>query len=299
MAEASPRTQRSTTIPATVTPGRTLWDVGGFGLLAYGIYNLLAVLLGGGGGPEVVLARIAQLVALFPVLFLAPVLIFANSAAREWEDGPWQKAVRWLVLLLGVTYLLFIPISILNHFTIVKSDANVVQRLETSLRSRKQEILAAVAGAGDAESFRRVLSRFPEISNVRISEVDSPAEVRRGIAAGIDLGIRQQLEQLRSQQSSRRELLGATTRQTALGSLVCGISMMALASRLLAWLSPAGRAVGATVGGIGNGLLVLPRQLARTLSTMNVRMQRGFQRWSHERQKRRARSRNRRGNRPR
>jgi hypothetical protein len=299
MAEVSSRTDRSAASPPAAIPGRTLWELGGFGLLAYGIYNLLAVLISGGSGPEVVLVRIGQLVALFPVLFLAPVLIFSNTASKGREDGPWRKTLRWLVLVLGVTYLLFVPISFLNQFTILKTDANVVQRLETTLRNRKQEILAAVAEARDAEAFRRALSRFPEISNVKISQVDTPADIRRGIASGIDLGVRQQLDQLRSQQSSRRDALGASVRQTALGSLVCGITMMALASRLLAWLAPAGQAVGVTVGGIANGLMVLPRQLGRSLSTSNLRIQRGFQRRAHQRQTRRSRSKNRNASRPR
>jgi hypothetical protein len=299
MAEASSRTDRSAASQPAALPGRSLLELGGFGLLAYGIYNLLSVLISGGSGPEVVLARIGQLVALFPVLFLAPVLIFSNSASKGWEDGLWRKSLRWLVLVLGVTYLLFVPISFLNQFTILKTDANVVQRLETSLRNRKQEILAAVAEARDAETFRRTLSRFPEISNVKISQIDSPADVRRGISSGIDLGIRQQLDQLRSQQNSRRDALGASVRQTALGSLVCGITMVALASRLLAWLTPAGQALGFTVGGITNGLMVLPRQLGRSLSTSILRMQRGFQRWAHQRQMRRSLSKNRKASRPR
>jgi hypothetical protein len=276
----------------SAAPEASLWDVGGFGLLAYGIYNLVAVLLSGGSGPEVVLARIGQLVGLFPVLFLGPVLIFASSAAKGLEDdGPWRRLVRWLVLVLAVTFLLFVPVIFLNQFTILKTDANVIQRLESTLQNRRKEILGAVAEVRDAETFRRTLSRIPEISNIRISPVDSPAEIRRGIAAGIDLGIRQQVDQLRSQQTSRRDALAVSVRQTALGSLVCGATMMALAIRLLPWLSPAGYAVGTTFGGITNALMVIPRKLGRSFSTTTLKLRLGYQRWVHQRQMERFRRR--------
>jgi hypothetical protein len=177
-----------------------------------------------------------------------------------------------------------VPLSFLNEFTILKTDANVVQRLETTLRNRRQEIMSSVAGLADADSFRRTLSRFPEISNVRITATESPTEVRKGIASGIDQGIRQQLHQLRAQQRSRRDAFRAAVRQTALGSLVCGITMLALASRLIPWLAPAGKSVGLTLTGIANGLLVLPRLLGRSLASLQQRLQLGYQRWGYQRQ---------------
>lgn len=245
--------------PIQSRDGRLL-QLGGQGLLAFTLYSVAAVLLLSGQGPEVVFARISQLVNLFPLILLSGVLLFAG-AGRSTGGNPLQKVGRWFVLIAAVMYLIFVPLIFLNEFHLYQQDTNQIQRLRTTLGKRKKEILAAVADARTAQEFRTTLERFPEISDIDIKDSETPQQIREGIRIGIDQGINAAVEPALSRLQQRIGSFSNTVRITALGSLVSGLSLFALALRLHSWLAPAGVAMQRTVQNLVNTLTRLPRRL--------------------------------------
>ncbi|MCS5692552.1 hypothetical protein NZK33_11215 [Cyanobium sp. FGCU-6] len=241
------------------TSSRDILTVAGYGLIAYGLYNIVITLLSGRGGVDVVVNRISQLVALFPVLFLGPALLYAAQPGARRESALRHVLVRWLVLVLALSYLAFIPLSIFTQYNYDRITENVVRRLDATLQKRRAEILKSVAGASTPDQFRSALSQFPEVSAVNINPADSPAQVRDGIAKGINQGIRSQIEQANRDRANRVQFLGALVRTAALGSFVCGLSMMALALRIIPWLEP----IGVSISQTGTGLLQGGQRLFR------------------------------------
>lgn len=227
--------------------------LGGLGLLAYALYSLVRIVLSGdsGVGPEASLARMSQLVSLYPVLLLGPLLLFVPQGARR-QKGFWKGVSRWLVFLLAVMFLLFIPLAFLNQYQVTQADSNQVQRFEALLQKRKQEIVTAVAPLQAAEQFRSVLTRFPEITEINIPANQSASQIRGGIVDGINRGIKAEVDQLRARQRQRMLVISTNVRSVAAGSLIAGATLLSLASWLLPWLNPAGQAVAHTLKGMGS-----------------------------------------------
>lgn len=257
--EAQAGSAQASTLLLQTREGR-LFQLAGQGLLAYCLYNIASVLLLSGQGPEVVFARISQLVNLFPLVLLSGVLLFAN-AGRSAGGNLTQRFARWFVLGAAVMYLLFVPLIFLNEFHLYQQDTNQIQRLRTSLGKRKKEILSAVSEARTPQEFRTILERFPDISDIDIKDNETRAEIIQGITVGIDQGISAAVEPALSRLQLRIGSFSNTVRITALGSLISGLSLFALAVRLHDWLAPAGASMQRTWNGIVQTILRLPRRL--------------------------------------
>lgn len=238
--------------------------LGGLGLLAYALYSLVRIVLSGdaGVGPEASLARMSQLVSLYPVLLLGPLLLFIPQGARR-QKGLWKGVSRWLVFLLAVMFLLFVPLAFLNQYQVTQADANQVQRFEALLQKRKQEILTAVRPLNSPEQFRSVLTKFPEITQINIPANQTVSLIRTGIVDGIDRGIKAEVDQLRARQRQRMLAITVNVRSVAAGSLIAGVTLFSLASWLLPWLNPAGQAITHTLKGTGKGFSVMVRRMRR------------------------------------
>lgn len=278
MAEASRESLGEQTLSPTPAPeakpsgsGRQIEGVntevltlGGLGLLAYALYSLVRIVLSGdaGVGPEAALSRMSQLVSLYPVLLLGPLLLFVPQGARR-QKGLWKGVSRWLVFLLAVMFLLFIPLAFLTQYQVTQADANQVQRFEALLQKRKQEIVTAVRPLTSADQFRGVLARFPEVTEVNIPSTQPASQIRTGIVDGINRGIKAEVDQLRARQRQRMLAITLNVRSVAAGSFIAGVTLLSLASWLLPWLNPAGQALAHTIKGIGNGFNTALRKVQR------------------------------------
>lgn len=254
--ETTIRQRSGSSTTAALTPGG-LFGFAGYALLLYGLYNLATIMLGGDGRQDTVWARMGQLLSLFPLLFLGPILIFSSPEARLQPDNIWRAGVRWLLLILAISYLLFIPVSLLNEFNTNQQESNRISRLETLLQKRRKQIMSSIAGINNSSEFVRALKRYPEISNINIIASEAPGKIRSNIDNDISLAINQQINQLLAQNQQRIRRLSATVRNLALGSLITGLSMLSLASRLIPWLGHINQSLSYTTRGIGRWLSVV------------------------------------------
>jgi len=222
----------------------------GYGLLLFGLYSLVTVMLGGEGRQDAVWGRMVQILSLFPILFLAPILIFSTPEARLEEDNIWRAAVKWLVLVLAIVYFLFIPVALLNEFNSNQLESNKISRLNTMLQKRRKQIMTSLSSLSDPGDFEATLKQFPEVSNINIVAAEGAAKIRANIDRDISVAIDRQVTQLRTQNQERIGRLSATVRNLCVGSLVTGFSMLSLASRLIPWLGRSRQILANTTGGI-------------------------------------------------
>lgn len=235
-----PESRRSGPDKLGTNPGRnTLLQAGGYGLLAFTIYNMFLAFALGGKGPEVVLPRIAQLLNQLPWLIVATLMIFATwNPRRANETGPWRVFTRWFVLMMSVAYLMMVPISFINEFTLVQGDKNRIVRVEIDLNRRSKQIMAAVEDVRTIQEFREVLSRIPEVTEVVINAGETPDQIRAAMRSGLQQTITKQVETLKANQQQRLTTLGPTVRSTAFGCLIGALATFALATRLHPWMAP-------------------------------------------------------------
>lgn len=267
-------------VTANATKSRDYLTVAGWGLVAYGIYNILIILFSGAGAPEVALQRMSQLVALFPVLLIGPALVHASQPSARLSKRLHHQLLRWLVMVNCVSYLAFIPVSIYSLYSNERANDNAITRLESTLQKRRKELIGALAKAATPQQIRSALSQFPEVSSVSISPGENPGQVRRDISNGIDQWIRSQLEQAQKQNTARKQYLNALVRTIALGCLVSGGAMLCLAVRMLPWLQQLGLSTLQTATQTSQTLMAnlrrlvrMPRRLVRSNPVARVQKQ--------------------------
>ena len=215
-------------------------QLGGYGLLAYGLLNIIRIVFFPevGAGPDGALVRMAQLASLYPVLLLGPVLLFAPQGALK-EKGLWRALSRWLVLLLALIFLLFIPLSLYHRVIIIQRDANQVNRFQELLQKRKQEILDSVKTLKSIPEFGDALANFPEVRRVVIRPDQSLDSMREALRVALDRGIANESTRLKTGLQKRRSAINASVRDVISVSSMAGLSLLVLATYLLPGLSPA------------------------------------------------------------
>jgi|GEM_PF-1606518 len=233
---ARPKPQRSG--PFTLGTN-TLFQAGGYGLLVFAIYNIVLAFILGGKGPEVVMPRIAQLINQLPWLIVATLMIFATwNPNRSNDTGPWREFTRWFVLMMALAYMLMVPLSFINEFTLIQADKNRIVRVELDLTRRSKQIMAQVADVTTIPEFKEALARIPEVTEVVINQGETPDQVRKAMRAGLQQTINKQVETLKINQQERLLTIGPTVRSAALGSLIGSLTMGSLAIRLHPWMAP-------------------------------------------------------------
>jgi hypothetical protein len=253
----------------------TLFQAGGYGLLAFSIYNIILAFVLGGKGPEVVLPRIGQLINQLPWLIVATLMIFATwNPNRANDTGPWREFTRWFVLMMAVAYMMMVPLSFINEFTLIQADKNRIIRVELDLKRRSKQIMAQVADVATIDEFKDVLARIPEITEVVINAGETPDQVRKAMRNGLEQTINKQVETLKVNQQERLITIGPTVRSAALGSLLGFLTMISLAIRLHPWMAPALPAMRDTVDKAVSKLGKRPRQVLQRIRLITREFQR-------------------------
>jgi len=209
-------------------------ELGGYGLLAYSLFNLARSLAANklGADPEVSLAVMSQLVSLSPIFLLGPVLIFAPQGAIQ-AKGLGQQLARLLVVLFALLFVLFIPLSFFQRFTLTEKNTIQIQQLETTLQTRKLQILAAVQNARGPAEFQQRLSGFPEIRQPNaIPLLQSPAFIRQQIGAALDTAINTEIDRLKKRQQQRLAGITKVVFSVSIGSLITSGTLFIFATYL-------------------------------------------------------------------
>jgi hypothetical protein len=220
--------------------------VAGASLLAYSLYSLF-FLITSNPSPEPlnVIDKIVGFIGLFPPLILGFTLIFFSFPHQAIiGEALWRKLLRQLVALLAIAYLLCVPLTTVQEISQVRIEASSLARANEVLQGRKQAVMTAIAGLKTREEFVATLSQFPEIQSIRIGPNDTPAATIRGVELAIDKALVNQDQTFRAERDQRLNLLRIRGRLTSVGSLVSGLSFLALGSLVVPWISGLARFIG-------------------------------------------------------
>ncbi len=220
--------------------------VAGASLLAYSLYSLF-FLITSNPSPEPlnVIDKIVGFIGLFPPLILGFTLIFFSFPPQAIiGEALWRKILRQLVALFAIAYLLCVPLTTVQEISQVRIEASSLARANEVLQGRKQAVMTAIAGLKTREEFVATLSQFPEIQSIRIGPNDTPAATIRGVELAIDKALVNQDQTFRAERDQRLNLLRIRGRLTSVGSLVSGLSFLALGSLVVPWISGLARFIG-------------------------------------------------------
>jgi hypothetical protein len=234
------RSQSSSAVhPKSTPPSGSVLPYAGCCLILYSLVNLFLLSDSSSIGPELFLNRINHLLSLFPLFFVGTALIFANQKRSRLSrsDSPLQSAALWFALILGVIYIACLPVSFLSRHSMIARDASIVNDTRTELNQRKSEILSSIANAQSVNSIATTLSQFPEVRSMRIQADESVDDVRKAISSGVDDAIRMRIDDLKREQSSRRDQYASSVRTTTVGTLIAGCSFLFLFFQLMPALS--------------------------------------------------------------
>lgn len=220
--------------------------VGGASLLAYSLYSLFFLITSNPSRePLNVIDKIVGFIGLFPPLLLGFTLIFFSFPPQSIiGEALWRKLLRQLVALLAVAYLLCVPLATVQEISQVRIEASNLARTNDLLQGRKQAVMTAIAGLKTREEFVATLSQFPEIRSIRIKPGDEPADTIRGVEMAIDKALLNQDQALRAELQQRLSLLQIRGRLTSVGSLVAGLSFLALGVLVVPWIAGLARFIG-------------------------------------------------------
>lgn len=222
IAGASPELVKPSSIRSPRGLEPSVVALGGYGLLAYSLFNLARSLAANklGTDPEVSLAVLSQLVSLSPFFLLGPVLIFAPQGAIQAKGLP-RQLTRWLVVFFALLFFLFIPLSFFYRHTLIEKNTFQAKGLETALQNRKQQILTAVQNAQSPAEFQQRLSSFPEITKPNaLAPLQSPAIIRQQLAASLDTAITLEINRLKRRQQQRLAGISKVVVSISIGSLL-------------------------------------------------------------------------------
>lgn len=208
----------------------------GYCLLLYSLFNLLASPESGLSiGPELFINRVNQLLSLFPIFLVGSAFVFSNQRrnARKKSYTSLQRPALWFVLILAIVYLGCIPVSFLSRHAMVSRDASILEDTSSDLEQRKAKILSSVAQAQSVNSIVTSLSQFPEVRSMRITTDESVEDVRKALSSGLDEAIRLRIENLKREQSSRREQFASSVRTSTIGTLIASGSFFILFLNLM------------------------------------------------------------------
>jgi hypothetical protein len=252
LAAAHPSGERSAeteTRPAGTGAGKSresqpqLLSIGGASLLAYCTYSLVYLITSNpSASPLVVIDRITGFISLFPPLMLGCVLLIYSFPPQPiFTESLWKKLLRQLVAVITIAYLLCAPITAIQAISQRRIEFSDLSRATEQLTARRQQIMDSISSLTTKAEFEAALGQFAEISAIRISPTDPPAETIRGVGKAIDTALDLQIQTLKSEQSQRLASLQSRARLATAGSLVSGIAFLALGVQVVPWMSALSR----------------------------------------------------------
>jgi hypothetical protein len=238
--EAAPTTlsPAHSTAPVLRKDGSVL-PIAGYSLLAYSLYSLIFLLYSNrSADPLITLDKINSFVGFFPPLLIAYALIFSNDARISAVVDPWwRKLLRQTVAVLAVVYLTCGPLALVQQLSQQRLVASNASRAVDFLTKRKDQILGSVENLQSGAEFVRTLRQFPEIAGINIKPNDSPAEIIKGMTIAIDKEIARQKQVFQAEIQNQNSAVALSSRRAMLGSLLAGLSFLALGTHLLPWLA--------------------------------------------------------------
>lgn len=201
---------------------RSLFRWIGYGLLILAVFDVINILI----PPQLMnpaweFQTIGALVERVPVPLIGLALIFYEGASlRGRAEKPFLKVLSWASLLVGVLYLLLIPLALSNTWRINnQNNAQVVAQSNQQL-SQIQQIKSQLNNATPQE-LNNLLSRLS--SQGRAPNIENSGELKNQLASEIAQAEKRLKKQSETSKASTRLVLLKNSAKWNLGALISGI----------------------------------------------------------------------------
>ncbi len=204
----------------------TLWRLIGYVLLVLSLFDLVEKLIPRRlMNPAWELQTLGALVERVPIPLLGLVLAFYGE--RSWRarwELPLLKFLSWLALLLGVAFLLLIPVGVSNTVRIERQNSEQIAAQIDQQMTQIQKVEDAIEGAKTPAEMEALISRLnrqgrsPDIKDSQQLE-----QVKEQLSDSIAKGEERMTEQAEATRSSQRLGLWKSSVKWNLGALVSGV----------------------------------------------------------------------------
>ncbi len=204
----------------------SLWRLIGYVLLVLSLLDLVEKLVPLRlMNPAWELQTLGALVERVPLPLLGLVLAFYGE--RNWRarwEVPLLKFLSWLALLLGVAFLLLIPVGVSNTVRIERQNSEQIAAQVDKQMTQIQKVEDAIEGAKTPAEMEALISRLdgqgrsPDIKNSQQLE-----QVKEQLSDSIAKGEERMIEQAEATRSSQRLDLWKSSVKWNLGALVSGV----------------------------------------------------------------------------
>jgi len=214
-----------------------LFRIAGYGLLVLSLFDYIDILIPPRFlDPSWEFQTIANLVDRVPVPLLGLVFIFSGeNLFREKIEKHFLRFLSWAALLVGLLFLILIPLGINDSFRLDKSSEAIVRNQANQQLAGTQQVEDILNKATSPEQINNVLTA---LNNQKpVPQLKDPQGVRKQLLSNIETyqkNIRQQAESTRK--SKQRRLLKAAIKMN-LGSFVSAALFIYL-WRITAWARP-------------------------------------------------------------
>jgi hypothetical protein len=215
--------------------GRTLglFRFAGYGLLVLGLFDYINIFIPMQWlNPVWELQTMGNLVERVPIPFLGMVLVFYGEGAfREKLEKPILKWLSWAALVVGILFLLLIPLGIRDTARIHSSNETLLKSQMTQQMSQVQQIQDRLKQATSEQDITNVLTI---LNKGNLPKLQAPQEVKNQVLSKLNVyekNIQQQSSTILANQL--RDLLKISVKWN-LGALVSGALFIYL-WRVTAW----------------------------------------------------------------
>ena len=199
-----------------------LFRIAGYGLLVLSLFDYINIFIPPRFlDPAWEFQTMANLVERVPVPFLGLVFVFyGENLFREKIEKPFLKLFSWLALLVGVLFLLLIPLGIKDSLRIDTLNEATIRNQTTQQLSQAQRVEDILNKANSPEEIGNVLRA---LNNQRpLPQINDPQGVKKQLLSNIDTAQKRLQQQSTSALDSRRKRLLKEAIKINLGALVSG-----------------------------------------------------------------------------
>jgi hypothetical protein len=282
MTSSPPKSFSSNSLIGVPPSTRAIFEIAGYGLFIYGLFNILMAIISKGSGAAAMILRASQISGLLPFMLLGPALIFAGPDKTQNDSS--RRVIKWLTLFVALLYTVSIPVILYNFHSFRQEDTNSLNAFQSRISKKRQAILTALAPLNSPLEIGAELLKYPEISKININPNQSPRQIKELIMLDIEAGIKADIEDLKIQKAKRMEQINNTLINGLFGTIISSVSMLALSAQLHEWLKPAALAVSRSGSGLSQGLLILPKLLCKNVSHNLQGLNKYWQQWQRRRQ---------------
>ena len=207
----------------------------GYGLLLLSFLNLIDLVIPAEFmNPQWELQTLGAIVEMSPMMLVALVVVFlVDRNSLEKGEKRFLKFLSWLTLIIGIFYLLLVPLGLVNTARIDSQNKQQIAAQVEQVEAQIQQIKQSVSNAKTPEQMQLVVrSLNSSLSQVgvtsKITDQKQVSDLQKKLSASIAEGEQQMYTQVAANQSRQFLRLIKKSVKWNMGALVVGVLFISI-----------------------------------------------------------------------